>query len=213
MIGSGVLLECLDDGRVTEVLSIGRSAIGVTHPKLTEIIQSDLFDYSAIQPRLAGWDACFFCLGVSSNGMTEEAYRRVTCDLTLAAARALLAGSAALTFCFVTGAGTDSSGKGGVMWARVKGQTENALLAMPFKAAYMFRPGIIQPKRGVRSKTPLYQFFIVLAAPVFPLLRRLFPRLVTTTVELGRGMIAVVEKGYARHILDPEDINRLARSG
>jgi uncharacterized protein YbjT (DUF2867 family) len=212
MVGSGVLLECLDDARVSDVLVIGRSATGITHPKLEEVLHRDFFDYGAIQARLSGWDACFFCLGVSSNGMKEDDYRRLTFDLTMAAARALLAGSPMLTFCFVSGAGTDSTEKGRVMWARVKGKTENALLAMPFKAAYMARPGFIQPLRGVRSKTPLYQFFIVLARPLFPLLRRLFPRQVTTTVEIGRAMIEVVAKGYAKRILDPEDINRLAGS-
>jgi uncharacterized protein YbjT (DUF2867 family) len=213
MVGSGALLECLDDARVSSVLVVGRSTTGVTHPKLQELLHRDFFDYSPIQPRLSGWDACFFCLGVSSNGMKEDEYHRLTFDLTMAAARALLAGSPGLTFCFVSGAGTDSSERGRLMWARIKGKTENALLAMPFKAAYMFRPGFIQPLRGVRSKTPLYQFFIVLAAPLFPLLRRLFPRQVTTTVELGRAMIEVVDKGYSKRILDPEDINRLARRG
>jgi uncharacterized protein YbjT (DUF2867 family) len=213
MVGSGTLLECLDDARVSSVLVIGRSATGVTHPKLQELLHRDFFDYSLIQPRLSGWDACFFCLGVSSNGMNEDEYRRLTFDLTMAAARALLAGSPGLSFCFVSGAGTDSSEQGRLMWARIKGKTENALLAMPFKAAWMFRPGFIQPLRGVRSKTPLYQLFILLAAPLFPLLRRLFPRQVTTTVELGRAMIEVVDKGYEKRILDPEDINRLARPG
>lgn len=211
MVGSGVLLECLDDARVSDVLVVGRSSTGMSHPKLQEILHQDFFDYRAIQPRLSGWDACFFCLGVSSSGMKEDNYRRLTHDLALAAARALLIGGAGLTFCFVSGAGTDSTEKGSTMWARVKGQTENALLALPFKVAYMFRPGLIQPLRGVRSKTRLYQLFIMPATPIFPLLRRLFPRSVTSTVEIGRAMIQVVEKGYPKRILDPEDINRLAQ--
>ncbi len=207
MIGSGVLLECLDDAGVSEVLAVGRSPSGRTHPKLQELVLPDLSDYRAVQPRLLNWDACFFCLGISSAGMKEEAYRRITLNLTLAAARALLAGSPALTFCFVTGAGTDSSEQGRVMWARIKGMAENALLAMPFKAAYMFRPGVIQPLRGVRSRTRLYQVLIDIARPVFPLLRRAFPQSVTSTVEIGRAMLNVTRSGYPKRILDPGDIN------
>lgn len=210
MVGSGALLECLADERVTSVLVIGRSRCGVQHQKLREILHADFFDVSPIQSSFADRDACFFCLGVSSVGMTEEAYRHVTLDLTVTVARAMVAVNSHLTFCYISGTGTDSTGQGRVMWARVKGETENALLAMPFKAAYMFRPAFIQPLKGVRTKTRLYRVFYALAAPLYPILRRLFPRLVTTTEHVGRALIQVAAAGYPSRILETEDINRVA---
>ncbi|HXI56585.1 MAG TPA: epimerase, partial [Polyangia bacterium] len=167
MVGQGALRECLLDPDVSEVLSIGRTpvrrtAVGPTDAKLREQVLADPGDLSSIEGQLVGYDACFFCLGVSSVGMTEAAYRRITYDLTLAAARTLSRLNPGMTFIYVSGAGTDSSERGRSMWARVKGQTENALLALPFKAAYMFRPGIIQPLHGIVSKTPLYRTFYFL---------------------------------------------------
>ncbi|MEJ2186560.1 MAG: epimerase [Gemmatimonadota bacterium] len=209
MVGSGVLLECLDDPRVASVLVVGRRSCGVTHPKLTEVLHDDFFDYSALGPHLSGLDACFFCLGVSAAGMNEAEYTRLTHDLTLAAARALLDRNPDMVFCYVSGLGTDSTESGRAMWARVKGRTENALLAMPFRGAYMFRPGFIQPLRGVRSRTRLYAALYRVAGPFFPLLRRLFPRQVTTSVRVGRAMIRVAAEGYASPILESHVIDGL----
>lgn len=210
MVGGGVLLECLDDPRVDSVLVVGRTPTGIRHPKLEEILHPDFFDYTPLRARFAGLDACFFCLGVTSAGKSEAEYTRLTYDLTLAAARAIAEASTDAVFVYVSGVGTDSTERGRVMWARVKGRTENALLALPFRAAYMMRPGFIQPLRGVRSKTALYQSFYAVLAPLFPLARKLFPRHVVTTVEVGRAMIRLADEGDARKILDPADIRRLA---
>ena len=207
MVGSAALIECLDDARVASIVSIVRRPGGRTHPKLREVIHKDFFDFSAIQSEFADIDACFFCLGVTAAGKSEAEYTRLTYDITMAAARSLVAVRPRATFCYVTGAGTDSSEKGSSMWARVKGKTENDLLAMPFKAAYMFRPGAIVPLKGVRSSTPLYQFFYVALKPFMGLLRRAFPNHVTTSVELGRAFISVAANGYPKKILDPADIN------
>lgn len=212
MVGAGVLLECLDDPRVTSMLVIGRSSCGVQHPKITEILHQDFFNYGPLAERFKDRDACFFCLGVSSVGMDEPGYRRLTHDLTLAAAQAIAAVNKQLTFCYVSGQGTDSSERGRSMWARVKGQTENALLRLPFKAAYMFRPGFIQPLRGVRSKTGWYQAFYTVFRPFSPLLRLLFPGSVTTTVAVGRALLHAAATGYPQPILETRDINRLASS-
>jgi uncharacterized protein YbjT (DUF2867 family) len=212
MVGGGVLLECLDDPRVASVLVVGRTPTGMRHPKLEEVIHPDFFDYAGLGPRLAGLDACFFCLGTTSAGKTEAEYTRLTYTLTLAAAHAILAASPGAVFVYVSGVGTDSTERGRVMWARVKGRTENALLALPFRAAYMLRPGFIQPMRGVRSKTPLYQAFYVVLAPLFPLARKLFPRHVVTTVEVGRAMIRLAALGNPQKVLEPANIRRLAAS-
>ena len=212
MVGGGVLLECLDDPRVDGVLIVGRTPTGVRHPKLEEILHADFFDYSSLGSRFAGLDACFFCLGVTSAGKSEAEYTRLTYDLTLAAARAIVGASPGAVFIYVSGMGTDSTERGRVMWARVKGKTENALLALGFRGAYMMRPGFIQPLRSVRSKTPLYQSFYVVLAPLFPIARKLFPRHLVTTVEVGRAMIRLADKGDAKKILDPADIRRLAAS-
>ncbi|UQX04257.1 NAD-dependent epimerase/dehydratase family protein [Streptomyces sp. RerS4] len=217
MIGRGVLRACLRDDSVTRVLAIGRTSLGVSHPKLRELVQADPADLSALTDELPDYDACFFCLGVSSVGKKEEEYRRVTYDLTLAVARPLAAANPDLTFAYVTGAGTDSTGSGRVMWARVKGRTENDLLALPFHA-YMFRPGIVQPVSGMPSKTRLYRAGYVLAAPLFPLLRRFAPNHLTTTDAIGRAMIAVATPGSeasaptAPRILRPRDINHAGRT-
>ena len=208
MIGQGVLRECLLDPDVESVLGIGRSATGQQHGKLRELVHEDFFDFSAIEPELTGLDACFFCLGVSSAGMPEEHYRRVTYDITLAAAQTLVRLNPGMTFIYVSGAGTDSTERGRTMWARVKGETENALLRLPFKAAYMFRPGFIQPLHGIKSKTKLYRIFYAVTAPIFPLLKR-FPKYVTTTEQLGRAMLEVARHGYPKPILESADINRL----
>ncbi|WP_046775852.1 epimerase [Streptomyces yangpuensis] len=210
MLGRAVLRECLRDDSVTGVLAIGRSPLGVTHPKLRERVQDDPSDLAAAGVDPAAYDACFFCLGVSSVGMTEEDYRRVTHDLTLAVARPLAAANPGMTFVYVSGEGTDSTGRGRSMWARVKGRTENDLLELPFRA-YMFRPGIVQPVRGVPSRTRLYRVLYAVTAPLVPLLRRFAPDLVITSEAFGRAMIAVATPGteVPGHILRPADINRL----
>ncbi|GMV06030.1 MAG: hypothetical protein AMXMBFR53_23070 [Gemmatimonadota bacterium] len=207
MVGGGALREALDAREVEEVVTVGRRPTGLSHPKLAEVVHDDLFDYTPVRDRLGGLDACFFCLGVTSAGMREDAYRRVTLDLTVAAARALLELSPGMTFCFVSGAGTDSTERGRVMWARVKGAAENALFGMPFKAVYAFRPAFIQPLRGTRSRTRLYLAFYAVTSPLYPLLRRLFPRWVTDSVTVGRALIRVAAEGYPKRILENEDVN------
>jgi len=209
MVGQGVLRECLLDPEVRRVLSIGRTGTGQQHPKLHEIVRDNLFDYSDMESDLAGYDACFFCLGVSAAGKTEAEYRRITYDITLAAATTLARLNPQMTFIYVSGTGTDSTERGRTMWARVKGSTENAILRLPFKAAYMFRPAGIQPMHGETSKTRLYRVFYVIARPLMPLLKRLFPRSMTTTEQLGRAMIAAARNGAPQAILETEDINRL----
>jgi uncharacterized protein YbjT (DUF2867 family) len=191
------------------VLVVGRTPCGVAHPKLRELIRSDFFDYRDANAHLKGLDACFFCLGVSAVGMSESAYHRLTYELTISAAAALADLNPGLTFCYVSGEGTDSTERGCFMWARVKGKTENHLLRMPFNA-YMFRPGFIQPLKGVRSKTKLYQAFYNVLAPLYPLLKRILPRHVTTTANVGRAMIQVAATGYSKHVLENSDINVLA---
>ena len=208
MVGQGVLIECLRDPDVTQVLTVGRSVTGQENPKLREIVHQDFFDFSAIENDLTGYDACFFCLGVSSIGMDEERYRRLTYDITLAAARALARLNPGMTFAYVTGAGADSTEQGRVMWARVKGKTENDLLKLPFKAAYMFRPGAIQPLHGVRSKTGWVQGIYDVAAPLLSFLHRVAPNYMTTTEEVGRAMLTVAKRGYPKPILEMEDIHR-----
>jgi uncharacterized protein YbjT (DUF2867 family) len=192
MIGQGVLRECLLDLNVEKVLIVGRNACGLRHAKLHEVLHADFFDFSAIESELLGYDACFFCLGVTVAGKTEQAYRHVTFDIALAAAQTLAKLNPGMTFTYVSGMGTDSSERGRSMWARVKGETENALLRVPFKAAYMFRPGVVQPLHGVRSKTAWYQAFYSLTRPVLGLLKAAFPNHVTTTEQMGRAMIGVV---------------------
>jgi uncharacterized protein YbjT (DUF2867 family) len=206
MVGQGVLLECLRDERVEQVLAVGRASVGRQHAKLREVVQPDLFDLSPVRDELAGHDACFFCLGVSSAGMKEADYRRITYDLTLAVARMLAETTPDMTFVYVSGQGTDSSEHGRLMWARVKGATENALRALPLRT-YLFRPGIIQPVLGVRSKTRLYAAIYRVVGPLFPLLRRMFPRAMTTTEVLGRAMIEVAAHGAPNQVMETPDIN------
>lgn len=208
MIGQGVLRECLLDPEVVDVLSIVRSGTGQQHPKLHEIAHKDFLDFSAIESDLAGFDACFFCLGVSSAGMSEGNYRRVTYDITLAAASALVKLNPEMTFVYVSGAGADSSERGRSMWARVKGQTENALLRLPFRAAYMFRPGVIVPRHGIKSRTRLYRALYAVLGPILPLLQR-FPNYVTTTEKLGQAMLRAAKRGAPQPVLESADINRL----
>ncbi len=213
MVGQGVLRECLLDPEVTGVLVVGRSALGQRHVKLQEIVHRDLYDLSPIEQRLAGYDGCFFCLGVSAAALDEDAYRRVTHDLTISVARTLAKVSPQLTFIYVSGAGTDGTERSRMMWARVKGATENALLRMPFKAAYMFRPAYIQPLHGIRAKTTWYRALYAAMGPLYPLWNRLFPNYVTTTECVGRAMIEVAKRGARKPVLENRDINNVCRMG
>ncbi|WP_148874107.1 epimerase [Serratia marcescens] len=209
MVGQGALRECLRDPQVSEVLSIGRRPLAQSHAKLRQLTLPDLRDLSALEPQLAGYDACFFCLGTSSFGLSEAEYRAVTYDLTLAAARPLAALNPAMTFIYVSGLGTDSSERGRSMWARVKGATENALLALPFHAV-MFRPGAILPLHGIRSKTRVYDLLYRLFKPLWLGAARLFPNQVTTTERLGLAMLAVARRETALRVIEPAQINQLA---
>jgi uncharacterized protein YbjT (DUF2867 family) len=209
MVGQGVLRECLIDPAVEKILAVGRTSTGSHDPKLTECTQPDLFDVAAYEQQLQGYDACFFCLGVSVLGTTEAVYRKLTFTLTLDIATAIARANPQLTFVYVSGAGTDSTEHGGSMWARIKGATENALLKFPFKAAFMFRPGAIVPLNGIRSKTRLYDFFYTLGRPILLVVRPVFPQAITTTEQVGRAMLRVARDGAAKSILESADINLL----
>lgn len=210
MVGQGALRECLADPEVGKVVTLGRTITGLQHPKLREIAHANLLDYSGMDRELSGFDACFFCLGVSSAGMSESAYHYLTFGLTMAAARMLVRLNPRMTFIYVSGAGTDSTESGRLMWARVKGKTENALLALPFKSAYMLRPAVIQPMHGIESKTRGYRILYSATSLMLPLLRAHFPNYVTTTELLGRVMISLAKKGGEKTILEARDINRLS---
>ena len=209
MVGQGVLRECLLDPDVETVLAIVRNSTLPQHDKLREIVHQDVSDLSPIEDKLSGFDACFFCLGVSAVGMKEEAYRRLTYDLTVSVARTLAKLNSTMTFIYVSGAGTDSTERGRLMWARVKGRTENALLQMPFKAVYLFRPAYIQPLHGIRTKTRWYGAAYALMRPLYPLWKMLFPNYVTTTECVGRAMLNVTKRGFPNRILENRDINRM----
>jgi uncharacterized protein YbjT (DUF2867 family) len=205
MVGQGVLRECLRDPQVELAVTVGRAATGMQDAKLREIVHGDLTSYAGIESELAGFDACFFCLGVSSSGMKEADYERITYGFTLPAAEAVSRINPGMTFIYVSGAGTDSSEQGRTMWARVKGKTENALLRLPLKAA-MFRPGLIEPLDGIKSKTAAYWVLYTLARPLLPALRWAFPNQVLSTQEIGRAMLAVAKHGYEKRILETRDI-------
>ncbi len=210
MIGQGVLRECLLDPGVKRVLTVGRAPGGQRHDKLRDLVVPDLMNLSSAESALTGYDACFFSLGVTSLGLSEEQYSRITYDLTLSVARTLGRLNPRITFLYISGQATDSSERGRVMWARVKGRTENALLALPF-GTYMLRPGPILPLHGIRSRTGWYNAIYAVARPLYPVLRRVFPNSVTTTDLLGRAMIAVARDGYEKRVLEVPDINRMAR--
>lgn len=211
MIGRGLLLECLDSPDVESVLSVTRRPVGIDHPKLDELIINDFFDLSPVAGHFEGFNTCFFCLGVSAFRMSETDYSRITHDLTLHFAATLLERNPGMTFCYVSGAGTDSSESGRMMWARVKGRTENDLLALPFKKAYMFRPGYIQPKKGIKSSTPMYNAMYSVVGISYPLLKTIFPKKVTTTDELGRAMIRTVMIQPEKAVLETDDIYNVGR--
>jgi uncharacterized protein YbjT (DUF2867 family) len=212
MVGQGVLRECLLDDGVTDILTIGRRKTGVGHGKLHEIALIDLAGDAIDSLRLGDYDACFFCLGVSSAGISEAEYRRITHDIAVRAATAFVKQNPASTFIFVSGAGADSTGKSRIMWARVKGETENAILALPFRGKYVFRPAFIEPEHGIVSRTPLYRFFYALLRPLYPLLKALLPGQMTTTSRMGRAMLNVARRGAPKSILENKDIEAAADS-
>ena len=205
MVGEGVLLECLDNPAVEQVLVLNRKSGGASHPKLREVIHVDLFDLAPIEAQLAGYEACFFCAGVSSVGMSQEEYKRKTYDLTLSVGRLLAKLNPEMTFCYVTGKSTDSSEQGPVAWARVKGATENALMKL-FKNSYMFRPAMMRATPGQKNLKIWYRLF----AWIYPIGRALYPAGFCTLQEVGRAMINVARKGYPRQILEVKDIVELA---
>lgn len=209
MVGQGVLRECLQDPDVELVRTVGRTPTGQQHPKLHELVHPEMWHYDAIEEQLAGFDACFFCIGVTSSGMGEKSYTHLTYDMTLAVARKLAPLNPSLVFVYVSGAGADSSGTSSVMWERVRGNTENALLKLPFRGVYIFRPGMIQPLDGIKSKTSAYRLFYSLTKPLLPLLRAALPRHVLTTRQVGQAMLEAVRMGAPRRVLDSADIAAL----
>jgi uncharacterized protein YbjT (DUF2867 family) len=211
MVGQGVLRECLLASDVSAVVAIGRTASGATHPKLTDIVHADLFDYRDIEDQLGGFDACFFCIGVTSFRMDEATYTRLTHDMTLAAAATLVRLNPGMSFVYVSGAGADSSESGKVMWARVRGRTENALARLPFGRSHAIRPGAIQPRHGARSRTRAYRLLYPLMAPVLPIFRALMPYTVATTETIGRALLGLARRGHAKMVLDTRDIEEVAR--
>jgi uncharacterized protein YbjT (DUF2867 family) len=208
MVGEGVLHECLQHPQVEEVLVIGRKTCGVVHPKLKEIIHVDFFDLSVIEGQLSGYNACYFCLGVSSVGMKEPEYYKLTYTLTLNVAQTLSKLNPGMTFCYVSGGGTDSTEKGSSMWARVKGKTENDLMKLPFKQVYNFRPGYMHPTKGLKNVLPYYKYITWL----YPVVRKVFPQFVSTLAELGQAMINTVLIGYDKPILEVKNIVKLAHA-
>jgi uncharacterized protein YbjT (DUF2867 family) len=210
MIGQGVLSECLKDAGVESVLVINRQTCGITHPKLKEIIHTNLFDLSPISIGLAGFDACLFCVGVSSVGMKEADYNKMTYELTTKVAVTLLNLNKDMSFCYISGANTDNTENGNTMWARIKGKTENELLSMPFRSVYMFRPGYIQPMKGVKSKTRLYRVMYSFLKPLYFLIKNI-DSMVTSSETLGKAMIIAASTGYEKKILESKDINAIVK--
>jgi len=208
MVGEGVLHEALHHSSVDAVLVIGRKSSKLHHPKLAELIHRDFYDYSGIESQLRGYNACFFCLGVSSIGMDEQEYTRITYNLTMRAATTLARLNPEMTFCYVSGMGTDGTERGRRMWARVKGKTENHLAALPCRAVYLFRPGFIKPIRGLRNAYTLSRILGV----IYPVWKALIPGAVCTLEDLGLAMIEAACSGYSRKILENADISLIART-
>ncbi len=211
MVGKGVLLECIDHESVSEVLSVGRNPLNIKHPKLRELIHKDFSNFSEVNSELKGYDACFFCMGVSSVGMKEAEYKHLTYDLTLALAKELVLLNPKMTFNYVSGVGTDSSEKGRTMWARVKGKTENDLLNLGYKQAFMFRPGAILPLRGIKSRTRAYQFMYDYFTWLLKIVKVISPNSIVTTTQLGLAMINSALNGYPEKIIHPKDILELSK--
>ena len=211
MVGKGVLLECLDHDSISEVLVIGRNPLGMKHPKLKELIHSDFTNLVEVKDKLLGYDACFYCLGISAAGLKEEQYKRITYEFTLALAKTLFKINPKMTFNYVSGEGTDTSEKGKMMWARVKGKTENDLLNLGFKQSFMFRPGAIIPLRGIKSKTKSYQFMYDYFLWLVKIIKLIAPNSVVSTSQIGLAMINSMLNGYPDKILRPKDILKLSK--
>lgn len=212
MVGQRALRECLLSERVEFVQTVGRAPVSTQHPKLRNVVHRDLWNYTGIESEMTGFDACFFCLGVASTGMSETEYERITYGIAVAAGGTLARLNPGMTFIFVSGLGADSSEKGRVMWARIKGNAENALLRMPFREVYVFRPGIIQPRHGIKSRTALYRVGYIVLAPLVTVLHSVFPSLVVTTEEIGLTMIALVGSSYPQKILSNREIGEMGRA-
>lgn len=212
MVGQGVLRECLAAGDVDLVKTIGRAPTGGQHPKLRELVHAEMWHYEGVEDELADFDACFFCIGVTSSGMGEKKYTHLTYDMTLAVAQTLARLNPAMVFVYVSGAGADTSGTSRIMWERVRGNTENALLKLPFRGVYIFRPGMIQPLDGIKSKTAAYRIFYSLTKPLLPLLRAALPQHVLTTRQVGQAMLAVVRGGAQKRVLESADIGKLGKA-
>ena len=210
MVGKGVLLECLDHEKVEQVLVIGRNPVGIQHPKLKELIHKDFSDFVSVKDQLKGYDACFYCMGVSSVGMSEADYNRVTYEFALALANVLVTINPEMTFNYVSGEGTDATEKGRSMWARVKGRTENDIIKAGFRQTFMFRPGAIIPLRGIKSRTKAYQFMYDYFMWLVKLIKTISPNSVVTTTQVGLAMINSVLKGYPVNIIRPKDIITLS---
>jgi uncharacterized protein YbjT (DUF2867 family) len=210
MVGQGALRECLAAADVGKVLTVGRAPTGMRHPKLQELVHAEMWDYANVEDDLKNYDACFFCIGVTSSGMDEKRYTHLTYDLTMAAAGTLARLNPQMVFVYVSGAGADSSETSRIMWERVRGKTENALLKLPFRGAYIFRPGMIQPV-GVKSKTTSYRWFYSLTKPLLPLLRAMLPDQILSTPQVGQAMLAAVRNGAQKRVLESPDINALSK--
>jgi uncharacterized protein YbjT (DUF2867 family) len=208
MVGEGVLLRCLESVEVEKVLSVSRKPYPLEHPKLEHCIVPDFFELEAASHQLSGYDACFFCAGVSSLGKNEADYTRITYDTTMHFARKVLALNSYMTFIYVSGAGTDSSEKGKLMWARVKGKTENDLMRLPFKRVYNFRPGFMKDMKGQKNVRPVFKAMLV----IFPVVKALAPNIASTLAQVGTAMINAVTKGYPKNVLEVSDINKLSES-
>ena len=210
MVGQGVMRECLAAPDVAKVLTVGRAPTGQQHPKLEELVHAEMWDYANVEAELSNYDACFFCIGVTSSNMSETAYTHLTHDMTLAAATALARLNPQMVFVYVSGAGADSSETSRIMWERVRGKTENALLKLPFRGVYIFRPGMIQPV-GVKSKTTAYRWFYTLTKPLLPMLRSMLPDQILSTPQVGQAMLAAVRHGAPKRVLESPDINALSK--
>ena len=212
MVGQGVLRECLAAADVELVQSFGRTPVGQKHPKLREVVHAEMWQYEGIDDQLSDFDACFFCIGVTSSGMSEKAYTHLTYDMTLAAAGVLARLNPRMVFMYVSAMGADTTEKTRIMWERVRGKTENALLRLPFRGVYIFRPGMIQPLDGIKSKTVAYRIFYSLFKLVLPLLRSAMPKHVLTTRQMGQAALAVVRNGAQKRVLESADIAMLAKA-
>ncbi|MGD1893091.1 MAG: NAD-dependent epimerase/dehydratase family protein [Cyclobacteriaceae bacterium] len=210
MVGKGVLLECLDHESITEVLSISRRSVGISHPKLKELLHPDFSEFESAKEALQGYDACYACMGVSSAGMNETEYTRLTYDFTLALAKVLFNLNPSMAFTYVSGQGTDSTESSSTMWARVKGKTENDLLALGFQQAFMFRPGMIIPVKGVSPSSKLYRVVINNMTWLLKLLKYLAPNSVVNTAQIGQAMIKITQSGYDKNIIAPTDFLQLS---